>query len=157
MSDCELFAQIAQDKWATVSKSLRSLKTNERPWTNRSDRSWQKSDCERFAQVAHDKWGNEQIPHFFSESLVRSFVPPKKKSLKKIWLISFFFVLFVRFSKKWMIRSFLLFYWAMRANRSGRSPIMSDHEQFAQVAHKNERPWANCSGCLQKICEWANR
>ena len=28
MSDCERFAQIALDKWATVSESLRSLKTN---------------------------------------------------------------------------------------------------------------------------------
>ena len=36
MSDCERFAQIAQDKWATVSESLRSLKTNERPWAIRS-------------------------------------------------------------------------------------------------------------------------
>ena len=42
MRDCEWFAQIAQDKWATVSESLRSLKTDE-----------------RFAQVAHDKWANE--------------------------------------------------------------------------------------------------
>ena len=30
MSDCEQFAQIAQDKWATVSESLRSLRGNER-------------------------------------------------------------------------------------------------------------------------------
>ena len=29
MSDCEWFVQIAQDKWATVSKSLRSLTKNE--------------------------------------------------------------------------------------------------------------------------------
>ena len=59
MSDCERFAQITQDKWATVSKWLRSLKTNEQPWANGSGRSWQKSDRERFAQVAHDKWANE--------------------------------------------------------------------------------------------------
>ena len=30
MSDCELFAQIAQDKWATMSDLLRSLRGNER-------------------------------------------------------------------------------------------------------------------------------
>ena len=30
MSDFERFAQIAQDKWATVSESLRSLRGNER-------------------------------------------------------------------------------------------------------------------------------
>ena len=39
MSNCERFAQIAQDKWATVSESLRLLKTNERPWAFRTGRS----------------------------------------------------------------------------------------------------------------------
>ena len=32
LSECERYAQIAQDKWATVSESLRLLKTNEQPW-----------------------------------------------------------------------------------------------------------------------------
>ena len=59
MSDCEWFAQIAQDKWATVRESLRSLKTNEQLWAKRSGRSWQMSDREQFAQVAYDKWANE--------------------------------------------------------------------------------------------------
>ena len=62
------FAQFAQIEWATVSDSLRSLKTNERlseslrsliskeqPWANRSDRSRQMSDCEQIAQFAHIK------------------------------------------------------------------------------------------------------
>ena len=48
MSDCERFAQIAQDKWATVSESLRLLMSKE-----------------RFAQVAHEKlvteWFAEKI------------------------------------------------------------------------------------------------
>ena len=61
MSDCERFPQIAQDKWATVSELLRSLKTNERMWANRSGHSWQMSNCELFAPVAHDKWANEQL------------------------------------------------------------------------------------------------
>ena len=61
MSDCERFAQIAQDKWATVSESLRSLRGNERPWANRSGRSRQMSDHERFAQVAQRKWANERF------------------------------------------------------------------------------------------------
>ena len=39
MSDCEGFPQIAQNKWATVSELLRSLKTIEQPWANRSGRS----------------------------------------------------------------------------------------------------------------------
>ena len=30
MSECERFAQVAQDKWANVSDSLRSLRTKER-------------------------------------------------------------------------------------------------------------------------------
>ena len=40
MSNCEQFAQIAQDKWAT----LRSLRGNKRPWANRSGCSRQMSD-----------------------------------------------------------------------------------------------------------------
>ena len=44
MSDCEQFAQIAQDKWATVSELIRSLISKEQPWANRSGRSYQKSD-----------------------------------------------------------------------------------------------------------------
>ena len=47
MSDCEQFAQIAQEKWATMSESLRLLK--------------KMSYCEQFAQVAQDKWANEQF------------------------------------------------------------------------------------------------
>ena len=44
MSDRERIAQVAQRKWATVSESLRSLKTNERPWAIRSGRSEEMSD-----------------------------------------------------------------------------------------------------------------
>ena len=39
MSNCERIAQVAQDKWATVSESLRSLMTNEWPWVIHSGRS----------------------------------------------------------------------------------------------------------------------
>ena len=46
----------AQIKWATVSESLRSLKTNEWPWANRSGRTEEMSKRERIAQVAQDKW-----------------------------------------------------------------------------------------------------
>ena len=61
MSDCERFAQIAQDKWATMSESLRSLRGNERPWAKHSGCSRQMSDRERFAQVAQDKWANDRF------------------------------------------------------------------------------------------------
>ena len=61
MSDCELFTQIAQDKWATMSESLRLLRGNERPWANCSGHSRQMRDHERFAQVAQRKWANERF------------------------------------------------------------------------------------------------
>ena len=64
MSDCEQFAQITQDKWATVSESLRLLMTNE-----------------RFAQVAHDKWANERVAKNFLT-----------KSLKSYFLVRFLYV-----------------------------------------------------------------
>ena len=55
MSDCEWIAQVTQDKWATVSESIRLLMTNQGPWANRSGRSPKMSDHEQFAQVAHQK------------------------------------------------------------------------------------------------------
>ena len=75
------FAHFAQNKWATVSDSLRLLKTNKRPWANRSGLSEEMSDRERITQVAQKKWatmsdslrllrGNEQM----------------SDSLKKCWL-----------------------------------------------------------------------
>ena len=36
--------EFAQDKWATVSESLRSLKTNEQPWAIHSGRSEEMSE-----------------------------------------------------------------------------------------------------------------
>ena len=65
MSHHERFAQIAQNKWATVSISLRSHMKNERSWAIRSGCSEKMSDLlrsltknERFAHVAHQKWAN---------------------------------------------------------------------------------------------------
>ena len=46
MSNCEQFAQITQDKWAIVSKLLRSLTKNERPWAILSGRSEEISEWE---------------------------------------------------------------------------------------------------------------
>ena len=62
------FAQIAQDKWANVSDSLR---TNEQLWANRSGRYLKMSECERFAQGAQCKRVNERIAQFFW--VIRSF------------------------------------------------------------------------------------
>ena len=44
ISDCEQFAQIAHDKWVTVSKSLRLLRGNEGWWAICSGRSEEMSD-----------------------------------------------------------------------------------------------------------------
>ena len=61
MSNCERFAQISQDKWATVSESLRSLRENEQSWANRSGCSRQMSNHERCNQVVQRKWENERF------------------------------------------------------------------------------------------------
>ena len=136
MSDCE--------------QSLRSLMSKERPWANRSGRSWQISDCEWFAQVAHDKWANE----WFAQ---------------KIWLKSYFWYIFVRLKKKKCLLnpSFLM----SDVSEMLRSLTKNEGcEQIAQVAHqkwapmsdslrpltKNERPWANRSGGSPKMSKWVN-
>ena len=144
MSYCERFAQIAQDKWATVSESLRLLKTNERLWVNHSGRSWQMSDRERFAQVAHDKWANERFA---------------QKNLKSYFLVCFIKVFFIskyeQFAHslifgEWCERIAQVAYqkWAMWANHSGRSPKMSEwsnhsffwaNRSFAHFFAKNKR------------------
>ena len=66
-SDCERFAQIAQDKWATVSELIRSLRGNERSWAIRSGRSEEMSDVSEWL-ISLTK--NEQMSDL----------------LKKIWL-----------------------------------------------------------------------
>ena len=106
------FAQIAQIKWVTVSDSLRSLRTNERLWANRSGRSCQKSNWEWIAQVAHDKWStvsnsrrlihdnwvNEQITYFFWANclfaLFSLLLSKNEQFAQKIWLKLYFFVCF---------------------------------------------------------------
>ena len=140
------FAQVAQIKWATVSDLLRSLRTNEQLWANRSGCSCQKSHRERIAQVAHDKWAT------VSASLRLLMINERmSKLLKKIWLKLYFWYVFCTFKKK---KSDSLFFnerceriaqfahqkWAMWGNRLGRSPEMSDHERIALVAHQK---WAN--------------
>ena len=78
MSDCERFAQISQDKWATVSKWLRSLRGNEQLWAIRSGRSEEMSDV---SELLISLTKNERM----------------SDSLKKFWLkkskILFYYVL----------------------------------------------------------------
>ena len=130
MSNCEQFAPIAQDKWATVSKSLRSLRE-------------EMSDHERIPQVTQDKWGT-------MSDLLMSLRGNEGMSnlLKKCWLkkskILFQYVLYTIFFffywKNEQIAHFLFFgeqcewithfaqiKWTMSANCSGRPPKMSDH------------------------------
>ena len=160
------FAHFAQIKWATVSDSLRSLKTNEWPWANRSGHSEVMSNHEWITQVAQDKWAT------MSDSL-RSLRGNEWMSdlLKTFWLkkskILFNYVLFKVFLKKFWknvriahFRSFPLFFgewcegithfaqikWAIWANRSFRIT-------------KTEQPWAIRSGHSEEMSngrKWAN-
>ena len=118
---CERFAQIAQDKWATVSESLRSLMSKEWQWANCSGRSWQKSNRERFAQVAHDKWAN-------------------KRFAQKIWLKSYFLV---RYNS--LIPSFLM----SDVIESLRS--LTKNEQCGRIAQVAHQQWTTMSELLRSV------
>ena len=61
-----------------VSKLLRLLRTNERPWAIHSGHSEGMSDCKRIAKVVIKK---EQIAHFLSEFLICSLFWQKKSDL----------------------------------------------------------------------------
>ena len=153
ISDCERFAQIAKDKWVTVSESLRSLKTNEQLWVNRTDRSRQMSDRERFAQTAHDKWVNEQ---FAQKNL--------PKNLKSYFSVCFIYF-FLNLKYEWFAHSLFL---VSDVSESLRPLTKNERcEPIVQFAHqkwvtmsdslrsltKNEWPWANCSGRSPKMSE----
>ena len=127
MSDCERFAQIARDKWATVRKSLRSLKTNERPWAIRSGFSEEMSD------------------------LLKKCWLKKSKILFYYVLLNFFF-LWANSSFS-LISSFL---WAMWMSRSFCSNQMSDVSESLISLRGNEQLWANHSGHSRQMSdhEW---
>ena len=71
MRDCEQFAQIAQDKWATVSDSLRSLMINER-MSDLLKKIWQKNlkssflVCFKYGFL-FKKWANRSFPFLVSD------------------------------------------------------------------------------------------
>ena len=137
MSNCERFAQIPQDKWATVIKSLRSLMSKEQPWANRSGRSWQMSDRERFTQVAHDKWANEQIARFFwANRSAFSLTKNERFAKKKLTKIVFFGTL--------AICSFPLF---LMSDMSKSLRLLTKNERFTQVAYQK---WATMSELTKK-------
>ena len=75
---CEQIAQVAHQKWGTMSESLRWLTKKEQPWAIGSGRSEEMSDHEQIAQVAHQKWANEQINRFF-ERIAHSLIFGQKQ------------------------------------------------------------------------------
>ena len=131
----------AQIKWATVSDSLRLLRTNEQLWANRSGHSCQKSDHEQIASVAHDKWVtmsdslrslmiNEQMSEslVFSERIAHLLVRSKKQAIrsKNLTKVVFFGTFFVRIFLN---------------QRFAHSLLFNERcERLAQVAHQK---WAN--------------
>ena len=99
------FTQIAQIKWATVSNTLRTLRTNEGLCANRSGRSCPKSDCERIARLLMTNerlWAtprslmkNERIARFFWANRSFPLLLTKNKRLKKKLTKLVFFVRFL--------------------------------------------------------------
>ena len=126
MSDHERIAQVAQDKWATVSNSLRSLRGNEQ-MSDSLKKIWlTKSNILFFSmfyiQLFYLKMSELLISSFWWPMGVnRSGRSPKMSNVSKLlWLLT-------KNEGPWAI---LL----------GRSEEMSDREQIAQIAHQK---WAN--------------
>ena len=133
---------------SNVSESLRSLTKNEQPWAIRSGRSEEMSDVSE-SLILLTK--NEQM----SNSLKKIWL---KKS-KILFLVCFIYNFFIEKMSESLISSFLVSDVSeslislksnerCKANRSGRSPKMSNHEQFAQVAHQT---WATMSESLKSL------
>ena len=85
------------------------------------------------------------------------FLKVYKKNSKKISK-SLIFAHYLFFGERceW-IAHFSQIKWAMWANRSFRSPKMSDHERFAQIAQRKWAMWANRSFRSPKMSKWVNR
>ena len=135
------FAHFAQIKWATVSDSLISLKTNERLWVNRLGRSRQMSNSKRFAQVPHDKWANEQLA----------------KKIKNLILKNERFAHYLNFGERCeRIGQVAHQKWALWSNHSGHSPKWANMSEWLRSLRGIERAWAKRSGCSPKMSDWAN-
>ena len=150
MSDCE--------------RSIRLLKTNERLWANRSCCSRQMSDREQIAQVIHYKWATVSdslrsliINELMSDSLKNCW---QKKS--KILFFSMFYIsfLFKKLSDS-LIPSFLMLRLLTKNERCEQITQVT-YQKWATISDllrsltKNERLWANRSGCSPKMSEWVN-
>ena len=128
---CERITQVAHQKWATMSDSLRSLRGNERSWANHSGRSSKISEWVNRSFF----WANRLFAHFWAKKMSDSLIP------------SFF---------KSDVSESLRCSW----QKSDCERIAQvAHQKWATVSNlirlltKNERPWAIRSGSLTKICE----
>ena len=130
MSGCK---PIAQSKWASVTESLRLLKTNEWPWAIHSGHSEEMSDSLKKCWLKKSKilffsmfyLKNDRIAHslFFSEHVSESLRSlTKNERCERIAQVA---------HQKWVTMSHLL-----------------------TSLRGNERSWGNRSGCSPKMSEW---
>ena len=126
MSDCEGFAQIAQDKWATVSKSLMVAQRKWAMWANRSFHSLKMSEWAIRSKV----FGFKKSKILFYYVLFKVFLNNFEKICES--LISSFLVSDVS-------RSFC------SNQMSAVSKSLTKNERFAQVAQRKWAMWANRS------------
>ena len=123
-------AQIAQDKWAAVSKSLRLLRGNERSWAIHSDHSEEMSDVSE-SLISLTK--NEQM----------------SDSLKKIWLKNLKSCLNIFYLRlKWANRSFSLISSFFVSDVSESLISLKSNERCERIAHFTHQKWAIVSKSL---------
>ena len=128
MSNCEWFTQITQDKWATVSYSLRSLITKEQPCA--------------IVHIAHDKWAHERIACFLANRSFALLLTKNEQFAQKNWQKLYFLHIFCTFfsfkkTSDSLIPSFLM----IDLSKLLRSLTKNKRcERIAQVAHQK---WAN--------------
>ena len=115
MSKCEQFAEVAQDKWATLSESLRSFMTNEQMWAIRSGCSGQMSE-----------WANGIV--FLSKSLIFSFAHKK-------WAICS-----TKFEKTYFLGNLLHFFYKF-FKKAKVSLIPSEQNSKSEIRWANSQPW----------------
>ena len=123
MSDCEWFAQNAQDKWATVSNAHVA-----------QDKWATVSKPLRFLRLSHDKWANERFA-------------------QKIWLkksnILFFSMFYNGFLFKKLAIRLIPSFLVSNVSVSLRSLTKNEQcERFAQVA---QQKWATMSESLRLL------
>ena len=146
MSDSKQFAQIDQDKWANVSKSLKSLKGNEQSWANHSGRSRQKSDHEWFAKLTQRNLADERFA--------------QKVLTKKILKMLFYYVLLkVFYIKNFKKMSESLIFAHLPQFCEWIAHFAQNNERCEQMAHFAHQKWATMSDSLRSLRgnEWCKQ